>query len=270
VITRVLRNRFIFGPSLLSSAIKPFNGLDHRFAFHKLVEEYLPEEDLSGPNAVKKFAALFSKKYFPIAAGTYSPEMEDLIKGIPARFHGMSRYNYDAYAIPDAQMLASVLCISPVSAGARVVVMEKFAKKGGEPLDGWLLEDVLDGIGNKYPGLQDWCRWSFNQTGNFWLDKTETLPWSRKKVSGTSIEYQTMDNVVLELHSHGKMSAFFSGQDNKDEQGFRVYAVAGRLNDEPQIRLRIGIYGYFREILFQEVFDGPCPIDNSTGDKHED
>jgi hypothetical protein len=81
-------------------------------------------------------------------------------------------------------------------------------------------------------------------------------------MSAGSVKYQTMDNVVLEMHSHGKMKPFFSAQDNKDEQGFRIYAVAGRLNDEPRIRLRVGGYGYFREILFQEVFDGPCPIDN--------
>ena len=46
-------------------------------------------------------------------------------------------------------------------------------------------------------------------------------------------------NVILELHSHGNMSAFWSGTDNRDEQGFRFYGVIGRLDgDAPQIRLR--------------------------------
>lgn len=37
-------------------------------------------------------------------------------------------------------------------------------------------------------------------------------------------------DVILDLHSHGNMGAFWSGADNGDEQGFRVYGVIGRLD----------------------------------------
>jgi len=48
--------------------------------------------------------------------------------------------------------------------------------------------------------------------------------------------------------------------DNEDEQGFRIYGVIGNMTRRPQVRLRVGIYGYFYELDFEDVFDGPCPI----------
>ena len=36
--------------------------------------------------------------------------------------------------------------------------------------------------------------------------------------------------VVAEFHSHGSSRAFFSATDDRDEQGFRIYGVAGRLD----------------------------------------
>jgi len=79
-------------------------------------------------------------------------------------------------------------------------------------------------------------------------------------VTESGVEYQTLDNVVLDLHSHGNMRPFFSATDNRDEQGFRLYGVVGRLRGVPGIRLRVGVYGYFQEVHFEDVFDGPCPI----------
>ena len=47
-------------------------------------------------------------------------------------------------------------------------------------------------------------------------------------------------DVILELHSHGNMKAFWSARDNADEKGFRFYGVIGRLDSQkPQIRLRL-------------------------------
>ncbi len=54
---------------------------------------------------------------------------------------------------------------------------------------------------------------------------------------------QGYDNVVCELHSHHTMPAFFSGVDDADEQGFRFYAVIGRVLAAPEIRVRLGLYG---------------------------
>jgi PRTRC genetic system protein A len=67
---------------------------------------------------------------------------------------------------------------------------------------------------------------------------------------------ENTSNVVLDLHSHGNMGAFWSGTDNDDEQGFRVYGVVGRLEERPEIRLRLGVYGYWFPIPASLLFDG--------------
>ncbi len=78
--------------------------------------------------------------------------------------------------------------------------------------------------------------------------------------SGTSasLTYQPPAGVVAEFHSHGGHSAFFSATDDRDEQGFRIYGVVGRLDTpEPELTLRVGIYGHFAPLEWAQVFDGP-------------
>lgn len=71
----------------------------------------------------------------------------------------------------------------------------------------------------------------------------------------TSVKYATLPNTVVDIHSHGSMGAFFSNTDDQDEQGLRLYMVVGKLNTLfPEVRLRVGVYGYFRGIPLEEVF----------------
>lgn len=52
--------------------------------------------------------------------------------------------------------------------------------------------------------------------------------------------------VVLDLHSHHTMPAFFSATDDGDERGGRFYAVIGHLDRAaPQLILRAGMYGHW-------------------------
>ncbi|HNT74362.1 MAG TPA: hypothetical protein PKH77_04990 [Anaerolineae bacterium] len=60
-------------------------------------------------------------------------------------------------------------------------------------------------------------------------------------------------DVVMDVHSHCQMAAFFSGTDNADEQGFRIYGVIGRIFTQPEIRLRVGVYGDFWPIKAEEL-----------------
>ena len=61
-------------------------------------------------------------------------------------------------------------------------------------------------------------------------------------------DQELYERVVIEIHSHHAMPARFSGTDDADETGFRVYGVIGRLPEQPEIRLRVGVYGYFWEV----------------------
>ncbi|MCI0648719.1 MAG: Mov34/MPN/PAD-1 family protein [Chloroflexi bacterium] len=61
---------------------------------------------------------------------------------------------------------------------------------------------------------------------------------------------------ILELHSHGRMEAFFSRTDNLDEQGAHIYGVIGQVDGAPEIRLRLGLYGYWQPLPVTFLFDG--------------
>ena len=64
--------------------------------------------------------------------------------------------------------------------------------------------------------------------------------------TATRLAYVPPSGVVAEFHSHGTSRAFFSATDDRDEQGFRIYGVVGRLEDpRPELSLRVGVYGHF-------------------------
>ncbi len=78
--------------------------------------------------------------------------------------------------------------------------------------------------------------------------------------TATSLSYEPPAGVVAELHSHGTSRAFFSATDDGDEQGFRIYGVVGRLDiPQPELSLRVGVYGHFGPTQWSQVFDGPHP-----------
>ena len=78
--------------------------------------------------------------------------------------------------------------------------------------------------------------------------------------SETSLAYEPPAVVVAEVHSHGRARAFFSATDDADEQGFRIYGVAGRLGTPlPELRLRLGVYGHFAPVTLVQVFSGHGP-----------
>ena len=78
--------------------------------------------------------------------------------------------------------------------------------------------------------------------------------------TATRLAYQPPAGVVAEFHSHGSSRAFFSATDDRDEQGFRIYGVAGCLDaPRPELRLRVGVYGHFAPLDWPQVFCGPDP-----------
>jgi len=70
------------------------------------------------------------------------------------------------------------------------------------------------------------------------------------------VTYEVGDKVVLDFHSHGCMEASFSLKDNDDEAGLKLYGVVGKLNTTPVVKLRIGVYGYFKTLAWRDIFDG--------------
>ena len=71
----------------------------------------------------------------------------------------------------------------------------------------------------------------------------------------------------IEVHSHVDMFASFSSLDDRDEQGFRIYAVLGCISTTPVVRVRVGMYGSQHDIPAYWVFDLPPGIgDAVTGE----
>lgn len=67
------------------------------------------------------------------------------------------------------------------------------------------------------------------------------------------------ENTIIEIHSHHEMSAVFSEQDDRDEKGFRLYAVMGEFEKQPLIHMRLGIHGHYADVpasQFMEIPDG--------------
>jgi PRTRC genetic system protein A len=74
---------------------------------------------------------------------------------------------------------------------------------------------------------------------------------------------------LIDLHSHAFMEPFFSPTDNKDEQGFRIFAVIGKVNEKPEIRVRVGVYGNYWKIPADMVFELPGEIRDAYYGKGE-
>ena len=93
-----------------------------------------------------------------------------------------------------------------------------------------------------------------------WDGRAYRLVVPEQEGTATCLKYTPPAGVVAEFHSHGSSRAFFSATDDRDEQAFRIYGVAGRLNDPlPQLSLRVGVYGHFAPVGWSQVFDGPDP-----------
>jgi PRTRC genetic system protein A len=76
--------------------------------------------------------------------------------------------------------------------------------------------------------------------------------------NGASVKYETLPSSIMDIHSHGHMDAFFSNTDDSDEKGLRFYAVVGRLDTLlPEVKIRLGAYGYFTPISSEEIFYVP-------------
>jgi PRTRC genetic system protein A len=78
------------------------------------------------------------------------------------------------------------------------------------------------------------------------------VPMDHMDVRGT--------RALIDLHSHGVLLPFFSPTDDRDEQGFRIYAVIGEVDTTPGIRVRVGVYGHYFDVPASEVFEVPTEL----------
>ena len=117
-------------------------------------------------------------------------------------------------------------------------------------------------------------RQSFPNEMLFWFnlnnDWSMEVPQQRTRPASV-MPLDNMDmrgtRALLDLHSHGALSPFFSATDNKDEQGFRIYAVIGEVDRLPKLCVRVGVYGHYFNIPASTVFEMPHEIEDIYPEK---
>jgi PRTRC genetic system protein A len=109
-----------------------------------------------------------------------------------------------------------------------------------------------------------WSQKAFPNEALFWFNLGQE--WSvympaQRRGRGRVVPLDPHDSkgtsALVDLHSHARMSPFFSPADDQDERGFRLYAVLGNLHRTPTIRVRVGIYSHFYDLPASTVFDLP-------------
>ncbi|MFA5401250.1 MAG: hypothetical protein WC359_12455 [Dehalococcoidia bacterium] len=71
------------------------------------------------------------------------------------------------------------------------------------------------------------------------------------------VEYTALENTVMDIHSHGAIPGYHSMTDSKDEQGFVISMVVGRLDTLlPEIKFRLSVYGYYYPLEKWDIFGG--------------
>lgn len=100
--------------------------------------------------------------------------------------------------------------------------------------------------------------YQFHHHGQTVQVKKPTQQATATSVLATGMDDAAIDDasIISDLHSHGNMRAFFSRTDDDDEQATKAYVVIGKLDTEPEIRLRVGVYGYWQPLPVTAVFTG--------------
>lgn len=93
-----------------------------------------------------------------------------------------------------------------------------------------------------------------------WNGDEYDLYYPEQDGSRARVKFEAGKDVVLEIHSGPHANAHFSGIDDEDEKGFKIYGVvdnsAVRYVDALPLRLRVGVYGYYFPVTWTEVFEG--------------
>lgn len=90
-----------------------------------------------------------------------------------------------------------------------------------------------------------------------------SIYWPKQTSSAVSVEseegFMETDErfIVLQIHSHGRLPAFFSRQDNADEIRTGLYGVVGLCHQTyPEMKFRMSCGGKFWNVAPGEIFSG--------------
>lgn len=93
----------------------------------------------------------------------------------------------------------------------------------------------------------------FNKKLKTWrLCMRESISASPVRVHYKEVQLQADEVLVVDIHSHGNLEAFFSDTDDRDDKGsIRFSAVMGRVGSaNPQLRSRLCVIDQFLKVTF--------------------
>lgn len=141
-------------------------------------------------------------------------------------------------------------------------VTPKLGIKLNNKIPGNLIKEILGSFNRIYKKWGTECAAQIYQkrdTGEFWIYYPE------QEVSGALVKYDNDTNLgsllkdnslIMELHSHDSMGAFWSGTDNANETVLGLYMVIGNFNlDKVHYKLRCKYKSLVVDLKLEDVFD---------------
>ncbi len=141
--------------------------------------------------------------------------------------------------------------------------LQPYLKLDYPPVPGELVSQILElsrqAKDEQGQSLEKLFHLSFDEdTGRWRLEvpsQVQTAHSVRPLESGPGSSYE---RAFLELHSHAALPAFFSTTDDRDEaRSFRLFAVIGHIFQRCEIRVRVGVFGYFWQLKPRLVLEIP-------------
>lgn len=177
----------------------------------------------------------------------YLIETHGLREGMPGVFYDYVLASNGLFVQAGNELMAASVCIAPAEVRGLEPLQEYVQLFHGK-MPWYLYRLILNTI-CALPDVEQFLAIA-------WENNSYTIKVPPQDKSAGSVKYETVENAVLEVHSHaGGLEAFFSGTDNRDEQGFRLYAVVGSLRELfPTVEIRAGVYGYFMPVSKEDVF----------------
>lgn len=95
-----------------------------------------------------------------------------------------------------------------------------------------------------------------------WRDGVRVVAPRGQDASAVHLRYTMPKSgpILVDLHSHHGMAAYFSATDDRDDTGLSVSAVIGTIYTQPTIRCRLNVYGDRWEVPPLLIFDTLGPF----------
>ena len=171
-----------------------------------------------------------------------------------------------ALTIQIEQFRTSVPGLRTISAG---VTWEQWPQK----LPGTLLLEFLERAQQAISGEPTSLVLSLRRPIEFhavfaYQDGTVRLIDTTKAATATTVEYWLPETTLLRIHSHHTMPAFFSQDDDQDDEDCSVSAVIGHIcSEHPQIQVRANAYGHRQIIQANEISDYLGPFQEQPNER---